>query len=94
MKKLTSVIILCLAHIGIVNCQEDCANEAIIHIYSDIWGEEMSWAVIDIDGNSVLESTPYPSAFSDTITFCFETGCYGLILFDWIVAILVGGGRV
>ena len=82
MKQLTSVLMLCLSFTGIVNCQEDCANEAIIHVYSDIWGEEMSWAVIDIDGNSVLESTPYPSAFSDTITFCFETGCYGLILFD------------
>ena len=82
MKQLTSVLMLCLSFTGIVNCQEDCANEAIIHVYSEIWGEEMSWAVIDIDGNSVLESTPYPSAFSDTITFCFETGCYGLILFD------------
>jgi hypothetical protein len=67
---------------GHLSAQDDCANEAIIHVYADVWGQEMQWSILDEEGNLVLESLPYPSAFSDTVVFCFEPGCYSLWLTD------------
>ena len=68
--------------LGHLSAQDDCANEAIIHVYADVWGQEMQWSILDEEGNLVLESLPYPSAFSDTVVFCFEPGCYSLWLTD------------
>lgn len=62
---------------------EPCeANEIIMVINTQAWGEEISWALIAADGSIAAEGSGYDSYSSSTEGFCVADGCYTIELYD------------
>jgi hypothetical protein len=61
----------------------DCYNnESIIVFATENWGYEISWSIINEDGDEVAGSGDYPNYSTITELACLEDGCYSFEMFD------------
>ncbi|MDR0618504.1 MAG: Omp28-related outer membrane protein [Bacteroidales bacterium] len=63
------------------------SNTIVFEIGTDLWGDEITWAVKDRNGNSIYEGGPYPAGEQviDKDTFVFPNGgIYAIEVKDWI----------
>ncbi len=62
---------------------EPCAsNDVILHIETEVFAPEISWQIIDENGNSLLSSPPYLNESTYIDTLCLEDGCYSFLMQD------------
>ena len=59
-----------------------CLFEADIAIHTELWGDEVSWNLLNEDGVVVASGSGYQSNSSDAQTVCLEDSCYTLELHD------------
>jgi hypothetical protein len=57
-------------------------NEVIILFATQNWGYEISWSIINEDGDEVAGSGDYPNYSTITELACLEDGCYSFEMFD------------
>lgn len=78
---------------------DECdANEAIIIVATEIWGNEISWEIVNGEGDVVANGGNYDNNDATTEIACLEDGCYTLNMYDsfgdgWnggFISILVG----
>ncbi len=61
---------------------EDCdANEVVLTLTTEMWGEEIAWAISQ-DGNYITEGSGYASNSAYTTLLCLEDGCFVFEMFD------------
>ncbi|MGB1032042.1 MAG: hypothetical protein ACPGWM_05485, partial [Flavobacteriales bacterium] len=60
----------------------DDLNQVTIYISTAQWGNEISWDLMDSDGNSVASGGDYSSYSSYSTVNCVADGCYQLQLTD------------
>ena len=80
MRHLLFIGLLAFGFLG--NAQDDCLFEADIAIHTELWGDEVSWNLLNEDGVVVASGSGYQSNSSDAQTVCLEDSCYTLELHD------------
>ncbi len=62
----------------------DCEglNPVVISLTTAMWGDEISWVLLNENGAIVAEGAGYENNSAYTIEFCLEDGCYTLEMYD------------
>lgn len=65
------------------SCQFPC-SEVSLSVLTDCWGNEVSWEILDDQGNEVaaVSNGTYASQTVNTWSECLEAGCYTFTIFD------------
>lgn len=63
-----------------VDCDE--ANEVLVFFDGQMWAVEVSWSIVDENGNTVLTGADYTNYVAVTEIACLADGCYTLELYD------------
>lgn len=82
MKRILTFAFLFLLSYVPSHAQTDCEFEGLITVDAGIWGSEISWTISNESNEVILEGGNYAMYQSDTLTYCFNPGCYTLRLFD------------
>jgi hypothetical protein len=62
---------------------EDCEDNLVqLNIYTQQWGSEISWMLVDEDFVPVMSGADYTSWSQNSHFGCLSSGCYELILLD------------
>lgn len=80
MRNFLLLSLLALGFFG--TAQDDCLFQADIAIYTELWGDEVSWDILDEDGVVVASGNGYESNSSAVQTACLEDSCYTLEMHD------------
>ncbi len=59
-----------------------CDNIATIVFATDIWGQEVSWTLVDELGDVIASGDGYNSSDAQTLDVCLGTGCHTLHMID------------
>ena len=80
MRNFLLLSLLALGFFG--TAQDDCLFQADIAIYTELWGDEVSWDILDENGVVVASGNGYESNSSAVQTACLEDSCYTLEMHD------------
>ncbi|NQX92269.1 MAG: hypothetical protein HRT74_09160 [Flavobacteriales bacterium] len=64
-----------------VSAKSQC-DTAIVSIITEVWGHEISWEIVNGDGDIVAEGADYESNSAYSEILCLEQGCYEFLMYD------------
>lgn len=62
--------------------QNDCLNEALVVVNTDVWANELSWSIVNSANEVVASGADYQNGIEEVTAVCLEDSCYTLLLFD------------
>lgn len=62
--------------------QTDCLFSTDIQVTTAYWGAEISWNIVDLDGNVLIEGGEYGDNSEYQSNACLDSTCYVLNMYD------------